>query len=621
MNLSKESELVVRLGEVISRSEYHQDYRRVVANAELYSKLLTGENMDSLMRQFDRREDAEMFEQRKRITQHITKTVSQNIMDVYHKIPRSNSVQRVISYANNDTDKLKAINGKLRKFWGKASLDDYMNSRWIDLNFLDPNSFVVVEWGNFDNSTELASPYPYEVYSKNAIMYEYIDNVLQYLVSLNVKTKWIEDKYAGWKNADYKTYTLYGKNQTIQFIEVIDESEKREIKKLFSRSKELFAEQYFRESLNSEVYYEIVIISPHNLGFVPAESIGVIRDLATDGRTFVSPLDKGVPILMKMVKANSEFDLTIALHTFPQKFQYMSPCRERDCKGGTLRDGSVCGHCHGSGHEIITTAQEVITLSLPKNKEDMIDLENMVHYDYPPTDLVKFQKEYIEALTYQVKESIFNTEIFSRQQVAETATGKNISLQNVYDALYPIAIGYSNDWEFFVRTVAMVTDLDEDLIAFYKFSKDFKLKSLTDLYLDLKAVGDARASEFIKSSIEDDIAGVIYSESERDLQKYNVKKSWFPFNGKTSEQIATIIASNDLVPYETKIFWANFSYIFDIIELEQSKQGNDFYYLSREKQLEIINAKIKELSTEIEKTAIQEPEFDTTTPVTETTDE
>lgn len=602
-------ELITRLGEIITRGERHQDYDKVVELAKLYRKLLTGEGMDTLMRRFDRREDEAMFKQRMRITQHITKTVSLNVKDVYHKIPRSNSVQRVIAYENNDNDKLLALNRKLRKFWGKSSLDDYMNSHWIDLNFLDPNSFVVIEWSDFDNSRERATPYPFEVYSENAIMYEYLNNKLRYLVSLNVKSEWVLAN-GKWSKEEYDVYTIYGENQTIQFIEVIDDEERRSVKGHFRRSNDNYAnEMYFRESVHSEQYFKINIIAPHNLGFVPAENVGVIRDLSTNGRTFVSPIDKGVPILMKMVKANSEFDLTMALHTFPQKLQYMSPCKEMDCKGGILLDGAVCGHCGGSGYELVTTAQEAITFALPKNKEDMIDLTNIVNYVYPPVDLVKFQKDYIETLTSQVKESIFNTEIFSRQQVSETATGKNISLQNVYDALYPVALGYSDDWEFMVHTVAKITDLSDGLIAFYKFSKDFKLKSLTDLYLDLKAVGDARASEFIKSTIEDDIAGVIYSESEREFLKYNVRKSWYPFNGKTPEQIAAIIASGNLVPYPTKVFWANFSYIFDLIELEQSNAGIDFFMLSRDKQLVIINAKIDELIAELEKTNIQEPDF------------
>ncbi|MFA6358879.1 MAG: hypothetical protein WCY09_09515, partial [Candidatus Omnitrophota bacterium] len=589
-----------------SRDERHQDYTKVVENASLYRKLLTGENMDTLMHQFNMRESKELFDQRVAITQHITKTVSQNVKDVYHKIPRSNSVQRFVGYEDNDIERQKKLNDKLRTFWGKSSLDDFMNTRWIDLNFLDPNAFIVLEWGLFDNRTELAKPYPYEVYSENAIMYEYKENVLQYLVSLNKKSKWVLTRDGVWESKVYDVFTMYGINETIQFVQIIDDAEAKEAKKAYSRNnKDLVIDLYFRPSIYSETFYRIVLITPHNLGFVPADRVGVISDMSTDGRTFISPMDKGVPILMKMVKANSEFDLTMALHTFPQKIQYMGRCSQSDCRNGHLiGDDSPCPKCHGTGFDIITSAQEAITLAMPKDPNDMFDLAQMIHYHYPPAELVKFQKDYIDALTYQVKESIFNTEIFSRQQVAETATGKNISLQNVYDALYPIAIGYSTDWEFFVHSIAKIIELDKGLIAFYKFSKDFKLKSLTDLYLDLKAVGDAKASEFIKSSIEDDIAGVIYSESERDLLKYNVKKSWFPFNGKSPEQIAQIIATN-LVPKETKVFWANFSYIFDLIELEQSKLKLDFFNAPRDKQWEIIQAKIKEIDGNLE--VIEEP--------------
>jgi hypothetical protein len=244
---------------------------------------------------------------------------------------------------------------------------------------------------------------------------------------------------------------------------------------------------------------------------------------------------------------------------------------------------------------------------MPKAKDDMLDLTNIVNYIYPPVDLIRFQDTYIEKLTYLVKESVFNTELFSKQQVSETATGKNISLQHVYDALYPVAVIYSKSWEFFVHSIAKITDLDKDLIAFYHFSKDFKLKSLSDLYIDLKSVGDARASEFIKQNIEDDIARVIYSEEQYELLKYNVKKSWFPFNGKTPEQITMVVNSVDLVSEFTKVFWANFGYIFDMLELESLSSGIDFYNMPRDKQWELIEKKVNEMMAVIEAEQPEEP--------------
>jgi len=601
------SELIIRLAEIIRRDEKHKDYARVCALSKLYTQLVTGEDMDELLHQFTPRESLVMFEQRKRLTQHITKTVSQNVMDIFYKVPRSNSVQRNIGYKDNDTARLKELNGLLLEFWGDQSLDDYMNMRWFELNFIDPNAFVVTEWKDFDNTQERATPYPFEVDCKSAVMFEYKNNDLQYLVSEQEKTtvKWDKKKR---EDITVKTesYTIYGEDQTIKFTELeeVDAMKVIQANNIGIMNGEFIFGDYFVEDATKREVYLITIFPAHNLGYVPAKRVGFKRDLATNGRTFVSPLDKATPILLKMVKANSELDLTMALHTFPQKIQYSARCKATDCRDGMTVEGAICGHCHGSGYEIITSAQEAITIAMPKDKADMIDLSNIIRYEYPPVDLVTFQKEYIDNLTVYVKEAVFNTELFSKKEVSETATGKNISLQNVYDSLYPVAQAYSKVWYFLVTTVAEVTDLDEGLVAFYHFSKDFKLKSLSDLYMDLKMVGDARASEFVKMAIEGDIASIIYSEDERALLRYNVKQSFFPFSGKSPDEIKLIVTGTDVTTF-TKVFYANFGQVFDQIELEQAGTV-DFYYLSRDKQWELIQKKVEEIIKEVED---EEPEI------------
>ena len=598
-----------RLGEIVRRDEKHADYVRVNELHKLYKQLITGEGMGELLQQFTPRETKELFEQRVRITQHVTKTVSQNVMDIFFKVPRSNSVQRNISYVNNDIKSLKELNAKLNEFWGDSSLDDYMNTRWFELNFIDPNAFIVTEWNQVDTTKERYMPYPFEVDSKMAIQYEYFNNDLIYLVSEQ------EKKYLVWnrkekKDIEYKSeiYTIYGLNSTVKFTQlekdvatVIHRNNKATINELWLKGEFFFTVgdiEYFIADNNKEEIY-LVEEFTHNLGYVPAKRVGFKRDLFTNGRTFVSPLDKATPILMKMVKANSELDLTMALHAFPQKIQYSSRCKAHDCKEGTTLDGNICQRCNGSGYEIITSAQDAITLAMPKTKEEMADLSNIIRYEYPPVDLVKFQKEYIDSLTVYVKEAVFNTELFSKKEVSETATGKNISLQNVYDSLYPVASAYSKVWEFLVTTVADIIELSNGLIAFYHFSKDFKLKSLSDLYMDLKMVGDARASEFVKSAIETDIASIIYSEDERALKKYNVKQSFFPFSGKTPEQITLLMGGNSVTSF-TKCFYANFGQVFDIVEMEQANNSVDFYDLDRTKQMQLIEKVVNDILANIE---------------------
>ena len=606
-----------RLGEIVRRAERHTDYVRVNELNKLYKQLITGEGMGELLQQFTPRESEEMFKQRVRITQHITKTVSQNVMDIFYKVPRSNSVQRNISYVGNDIASLASLNSRLNEFWGDSSLDDYMNTRWFELNFIDPNAFIVTEWGDADTRKERYMPYPYEVDSKMAIQYEYFNNDLTYLVSKQ------ENKYLVWNKKEKKdielksdVYTIYGIDSTVKFTQlekeeasVIQKANRAMISQLWLKGEFFFnigdAEYFFADNNREEIYF--VQEFTHSLGYVPAKRVGFKRDLYTNGRTFVSPLDKATPILMKMVKANSELDLTMALHAFPQKIQYSSRCKAHDCKEGTTVDGNICQRCNGSGYEIITSAQDAITLAMPKTKEEMADLSNIIRYEYPPVDLIKFQKEYIDSLTVYVKEAVFNTELFSKKEVSETATGKNISLQNVYDSLYPVASAYSKIWYFLVTTVADIIELSEGLIAFYHFSKDFKLKSLTDLYMDLKMVGDARASEFVKSAIETDIASIIYSEDERSLKKYNVKQSFFPFSGKTPEQITLLMGTNNVTAF-TKCFYANFGQIFDAVEMEQANGAVDFYDLDRIKQMELIEKAVNDILSKIEE-ELPEPQM------------
>ena len=60
----------------------------------------------------------------------------------------------------------------------------------------------------------------------------------------------------------------------------------------------------------------------------------------------------------------------------------------------------------------------------------------------------------------------------------------------------------------------------------------------------------------------------------------------------------------------TKVFWANYGYIFDMTELEYSEKGADFFYMPRMKQWEIIKSYVDNILKEIEKTSIKEPNLE-----------
>jgi hypothetical protein len=319
-----------------------------------------------------------------------------------------------------------------------------------------------------------------------------------------------------------------------------------------------------------------------------------MRDLATNGRTFLPPWWAAESVLMNLVKSKSELDLTIALHVFPQKITYAPKCQNKGCKDGELIDGSgICRTCEGTGFVIHTSSQDAIIIPMPRdaNKETVFDLSQMVYYVYPPVDLVKFMDQYVKDLSKQALQFVYNSEIYSREQVAETATGRNIDMQAVYDTLYPLVKAMAKDWEFMVNTISDITEIE--VTASFTFSKDFKLKSIDGYYADLSLANTAGASPYVKGAIEDDIARIVYAEDKPALAKYFTLKAFHPFPGDTPESIALKMTQN-YTPEFYKVLYNVFGFVFD--ELERENPG--FYELNRAAQYKLLQTKIASLIPE-----------------------
>ena len=588
--------LLDTLVSIIEDNVTHQNYKRVCDLKRKYTALITGEDMEYLMRRFDKHESDDMFSQRKRITSHITQSVSKNLIKPLYKIPRSNSVSRLIAYKDDkNLENAKQIEEILSKFYDGDSLDNWFNTRWIDLAAADPNAWCVLEWKDFDPKNEKASPYPFEVSSNEAIHFiKDISNELQFLVVKN-------DVFDDFDVEERVKYTIYGKDSAVALTSLTKDEENKIPPRVGSKAGDIIQlltpDQVLYDIIytNQKKWYKINKFE-YNLGVVPAFQVGFYRDIYTKGKTYLSVIDDAVPILMKLVKVNSELDLTSALHVFPQKIQYANRCDNINCNMGYLPDGGVCPSCQGTGYKVAKTAQDVIYLTMPRDKDDFLNLDNIVRYVAPSVELVQWQDRYVEKLTIRCKEAMYNTELFSKKEVAETATGKNIDLQNVYDSLYTMARAYSVKWKFAVYTIAKIADMETGLTAFYNFSKDFKLKSLTDLYNDLKIVGDSNADSFVREMIQDDIAGISYSEDPIAKGKYDVKKAFYPFSGKSEKEILYAISAN-LVPEEVKVLYLNYGWIFDELFLENNSKNTplNFYELNRAEQKSLLDAKVKEI--------------------------
>ena len=550
----------------------HPYYERVTKLADLYLKLMTGEDIDSLLIQFNPREDEEMFDQRKRITKTVVGAVAGKVKGPFEKVGRSNNVTKKLMISGDSGKvKLNTLQNSLDNYWGDETLDDFMDTRVIDLSFSDPNSFIITEMFQQDSQSDVKI-FPFEVSSHEAVNFHYTNNSLDFLIVYDGKKK----------------YTMYTNDFSIVLVEKKDKKKKDQndisvAGEMVSVSDQINqigqAEDQTKIEIGSKVF--MIRIVPNECKEIPAIRVGYKRDEMTKGNTYVSPLQKAVPRMEKIVKADSELDLTIALHTFPQKLQYAQRClgdpiRNEICEHGTIRGtDEKCKKCKGSGFIFHNSAQSAIMYEMPSQEDisqgaQMPDLDKLVVYKSPEINLIKFQNEYARMLEDQVIKDVFISQNFERGNGTATATEINFDMQSIYDTLYPFARKFSSIYKKQVKISACYLNLQEGLKIVHQFPKDFKMKSIGQLLAERKAAEDANAPEFFKKQLDLDIAEKIYHDNPIALNKFKVKQQHMPFAGKTQQQVLDIIAGNRTTK-ETALLWIEFENIMQSLEDEYSE--------------------------------------------------
>lgn len=588
------------LTDTVKNNIYHKHYKHVIEYANKLNILITGDNMRELLKKFSRREDDVQFNQRVELTNAITPAVSSSIMTPFYKVGRSNNVINKITFESSENydEKISYVTEAEKYYNGDKSLHRYLETRLVELNFSDPNSFIVTEFDSPEIGAqgELLSkvePRPFEVSSKNAINYFYKNNILQWLI---VKS---DSVYLNSKDEEIKgyNYTIYYPDIAIKFTQIDLTSELIKVGQLISYDSEDGVEQYYR--VDKHRFFKVENFE-YNAGHVPAVIVGYKPDLSTNGETKASPMHDALCYFMKSIKAVSEFDLTMALHAFPQKFQYVNRCmgfNNLGCNNGQTTDGATCTKCGGTGFAIHSSAQDGVVMRIPKDKQDIIDLQQLVHYESPPIDLLNFQDEFIFQLKNEARQAVFNSEIFTKADVSKTATELSISMESVYDTLFPFAENFSKVYKDILYVIASFVDV-KDIVIEHRFPKDFKFKTTYDLLTELKVANESGAPGYVRTEISMDIAQQQYVDKPEELRRIEFKRMYYPFPDKSQTEIAFIISS-DLTTKYNKILYANFDNIFLKLEKEAEEKGQYFYDYTSVVQQQLISNSVNKMIEEI----------------------
>lgn len=558
------------LSNIIEKKLRHPYYDRLVKLAKEYKAHSTGEGLGNYLKKFTRREDDVDFKARLELTEFINSALVGNSMMSFQKVPRSTSIVRNISYKDDKEGKKKEeLFEILSKFYGEEDFNKYMNQRIINLNETDPNTWIFFEWDEFDNKRERLQPYPFEAGCESVIYWHRKNNTYKYVVVD------IEEKIG---RKIYHKFTLYSEDQTFQMIEIPDNP------KLIS-----LPEKYDLVTIGVREY-AWVELEPHNLGCIPAIRAGYLPDLLTKDETYVSPYHRGMCYLRKLLKTVSEMDMTAALHAFPQKISYKEPCNAEGCyEGKNTQDGSKCKVCGGTGVQVHTSAQDIITIAMPKRREEILNLSELIHCEYPPIDCLEWQTKYIEALQVMFLKTVFNSDIFTRKEINITATEKIIDFQAVYDTLYPFVESFAGKWDKSIMIIAKLTELDKNLTAKMTFDRDFQMMSQEEVIAIMKELNESNADQSVIMDYQKKLMKMIFSDNPLEYRKWEVKNTFDPFVGKKDEEVAALMSLN-LITKFNKVLNANYGYIFDEIEREK---GDEFYVMDENLQYNIIKEKVE----------------------------
>ena len=584
---------------LIKRKPTHADYKRVTELSKEYKAHVSGIGLDEFLKRFNKREDEEMFEQRKRLTNSISQSVASSLQKPFYKVARNKNVKAKFNL-KGDKVREEIVKKMMSGFYGTdelnvKGLDYWIRNRFIELTFTDPNAFVVIEWEAQPENVPV-EPYPYEIASENALFYKYERGVLKSLFSRNFEQMYFIDKNGEEQESSVEAFTLYEIGLSMKIVQF---------------DPKYFAENNININEANQITFEqdekffLCTFNETKLDFIPAFRVGYLRDTSTDGRTFINPFESAMPYFRKALKAVSELDLSITLHTFPQKLQYVMKCtgvsKVKKCNGGKLTDGETCPKCKGTGLQVATSGQDAILLPMPEDKTEMIDLEKILIYKTPPIDLIKFQDSYSRELKTDAHLAVYNSNMFisNEAEFAKTATEVNLNTQGIFDTLFPYTEKFSEVWKTSVRIFARLTGFLGDFELLHIFPIDLELKTNAVLMAELKLANESEAPSYFRDAILEEIANQVYEGDELGKLRHFVRHRFFPFSGKTSAEIQFLMAS-PYVSNFTKVLYANFEAIFTDIEKADVKFYKLNYNLQWEKLNEAVLPYLEEINSQNE---------------------
>lgn len=586
--------------DAIINKTVHIDYNYTVEYADRNKRWITGANISVDLLQFVPRENAEAFNQRCNLTETVTKPLIGSVMKPFKKVIKSNRIIKKIkpdASTGGTIEAVQAIQNKFDRFYGSddydSGLDYWLKTRFFELSKSDPNAFVMIEFEPDELDNGQLKPYPFEVSSEMAINFDIENNNLDWLLCRQTISYFADaDKKAATNG--YR-FTIYCDKFSIVYHQT-------STNQIAAQQNKIEGAEYITVGDGNKAAFWVM--QYENLfGDVPGFRVGYMRDLNTNSRTYLVPFDDASPYIKKSIQTVSQLDITTATNVFPKEYAYVTNCpgtvsdaeslagMTSYCNKGRTRNGEVCSLCKGTGAYVHKSGQDIVTIPLPDDKNEMYDLRSMRATFSPPVELLTYMTGIVDSYETKIHKAVFNTTVMIDKLVsAKTATEADYDFDSVYDTLNEFAEKLKSVWLTIAKFCAYITRTEDKVLFIYVNPSDWKLKTLTALYNERKAINESGAPSFSKLVVDDDIASIKLQDDTEALLAYEVKKKFFPFPGKTTDEVAAAMLQN-YTPQSLKVLFQQFDYIFMQAELNNT----NFYIQSYKNQKSIIDGIVNEM--------------------------
>jgi hypothetical protein len=581
----------------ISSAYKHANYERTVQLKKEYLQVLTGEEIDDLLPQFEIREDKELWNQRKKLTiENLSPTISP-ICEKFYGVARLHANKYIQA---KNVEKQKFVEGVSDNFYNRQSIEQYMDDILDEIAISDPNAFLAISFMPFEEGQH-PKIYPTIFGCEEVLDYVYNSNgelsflfiCQQVQVRAKIKGRSVQTK-------TLKDYYCISLGNIISYKQLSED-----------RSLEENSNSYDWTSQNG-ITYRVQEVSTYIDSFenksTPAIRLGYIQH-KKHRSICISPIHPAIPILKDMIRDKSEYDVSKRCHVFPQKVMYDDACTgethinaSRVCNGGFISGTKdTCSTCSGTGFKPHTSGQQIIRIKRPRTKEEFMPIKELISYVSTDLEAVKMLGNDIERNMILVEGAIFSSGLKqrnnfqSRNSEMPTATQMTISNDEYNYVLDAWAKNRSKWYCFAVKQIGAIYDTPVEVS--FRYNGKYVLETQEDLIVRLKNLTEAGVSENIIIEADLRIAKIFFDENANEYLAYSVKTYFLPFKGKSKEEVI-ILLENDNVPKLQKILYANFQTVFEIIE---ETIGVDFYLKSRKEQRVIVESVINAFSEQLAK--------------------